>query len=268
MLSVEHFSISFRRYESALRRVTLEALTDVSLEVGAGQLLALVGASGGGKSLLAHALVGLLPANAAEGGSIVFDGVPLDHAARIAMRGRVIALVPQSIAALDPTMRIDSQVMLAARRAGHGKDACAPAAHEAMTRYGLDATARACLPHQLSGGMARRVLLAIATVADPRLVILDEPTNGLDADNARIALDFARQLANAGKAVIVITHDLPAVLPLADAVTILRDGATVETSPASAFSGDGRGLRSPYARRLWATLPGNAFTAALDGPPC
>lgn len=268
MLQVEHFSVSFLRYEGALRRTLLHTLSDVNLEVGGGQLVALIGASGGGKSLLAHALVGLLPPNAVEGGAMTFDGQPLDMRARIAKRGRAIALVPQSIAALDPTMRVESQVMLAARRAGCPAQSVIAIAEAAMSRYGLDAIARSCMPHQLSGGMARRVLLAIATVSDPSLVILDEPTNGLDPDNAAAALHYARQLADDGKAVVVITHDLPAVLPLADAVTLLRDGATVETAPAAAFTGNGERLRSAYARKLWAALPGNSFVAALDDMPC
>lgn len=268
MLHVEHFSVSFLRYEGALRRTLLHTLRDVNLDVGRGQLVALIGESGGGKSLLAHALVGLLPPNAVEGGTMTFDGQSLDKRTRIAMRGRAIALVPQSIAALDPTMRVESQVTLAARRAGCPADAVITTADAAMTRYGLDAIARSCMPHQLSGGMARRVLLAIATVSDPRLVILDEPTNGLDPDNAAAALHYARRLADDGKAVVVITHDLPVVLPIADAVTILRDGVTVETAPAAAFTGSGENLRSSYARQLWAALPGNSFIAALDGTAC
>lgn len=265
MLRVERFSISFRRYHGMMHRVSIDTLSDVNLKVSRGQLLALVGESGSGKSLLAQALVGLLPSNAVEGGSIEFDGAVLDQAARRSLRGRTIALVPQSIAALDPTMTVERQVMLAARRTGHMAKAVRSAAADAMARYGLDQIARTCMPHQLSGGMARRVMLAIATVADPDLVIFDEPTNGLDVENASFALLRARQLADSGKAVIVITHDLPAIMPLADAVTILREGATVETAPAAAFSSNGESLRTAYARKLWAALPCNAFIAALDG---
>jgi peptide/nickel transport system ATP-binding protein len=268
MLCVENFSVRFRRYHGALHRSSLSTLSDVNLEISRGQLLAVVGESGGGKSLVAHALVGLLPPNAIEGGAILLDGKQLDQEARRRLRGRKIGLVPQSIAALDPTMTVERQVVLAARRTGHDSAAAQRMALDALDRYGLDRIACQCRPHQLSGGMARRVLLAIATVADPDLVILDEPTNGLDVDNAAFALRYARDLADSGKAVMVITHDLPAILPLADAVTIIRDGMTVESVPAAGLISKGEGLTTAYSRKLWAALPGNSFIAALEAPPC
>jgi peptide/nickel transport system ATP-binding protein len=220
-----------------------------------------VGASGAGKSLLAHAIVGLLPPNAAWGGTMRFCGEPLDAERQARLRGRYIALVPQSIAYLDPLVRAERQVAWAAERAGIPQRSIGSATRAAMERFHLDQRALRAFPHELSGGMARRLLLAIATVADADLVIADEPTTGLDERNVSAVMDHLRTIADCGKAVLVITHDLHAVLPVADRITVLCDGRTVETAPAAAFTGCGEALGTDYARALWRALPQNDFAS-------
>ena len=101
--------------------------------------------------------------------------------------------------------------------------------------------------------------MAIATIGQADLLVLDEPTTSLDPDNIRTTMTHLRALADEGRAVLVITHDIAAVLPIADELTILRDGAGIETAPAAAFAGTGDGLRTSYARALWRALPQNAF---------
>lgn len=260
MLDIQGLAISFVRYDGLFARRRLPCLSGISTAVAAGEMLAVVGASGAGKSLLAHAVLGILPPNADVGGHMSFDGAALTPARQKRLRGRRIALVPQSITHLDPLVRSFRQVGWAARRAGLAGAHAVRAAEQAIGRYGLDRTAAELYPHALSGGMARRILLAIATVAEADLVIADEPTSGLDPANAEVVLAHLRTLADRGKAVVVITHDIPAVLRYADRVTVLCGGTCIETAPAEAFAGDGTGLTTDFARALWRALPQNAFT--------
>ncbi|MXP64524.1 ABC transporter ATP-binding protein [Roseomonas sp. M0104] len=264
MLELSRLSIGFRRPAGLWRREVVPALRGVSLDVRAGEVLAVIGASGAGKSLLAQAVLGLLPANAVLAGAMRFQGAPLDPAM---LRGRRIALVPQSIAWLDPLVRAGRQVEWAAGRAGLPAALRQPAATAALARFNLGAAASRRFPHQLSGGMARRAMLAIATLGQADLLVADEPTNGLDPENAARVLGHLRALADAGRGVLVISHDLSAVLPQADRVAILRDGALQETAPATAFRGRGEALASSYARALWQALPESGFHPA-EASPC
>lgn len=259
MLEIESLSIGFRRHAGLLRRVTQPALRDISMTLGKGELLAVVGASGAGKSLLALAVLGLLPGNAVVQGLVRFQGAVLDAAAQATLRGRRIGFVPQSLAWLDSLVPAGRQVEWAAGRAGLPSAKRSPAAQAMLGRFGLTAAAGRAFPHALSGGMARRVMMAMAAVGHAELIIADEPTNGLDPRNSAGVLAHLRALADAGRAVMVISHDLPAVLPQADRICILRDGAMEAVLPASAFRDDGRRLRSAYARALWQALPEVAF---------
>ena len=194
MLTIENLTVAFRRYAGLVARSRLICLRGISLFVGPGEVLAVVGASGAGKSLLAQAVLGLLPANAEAGGSIIFNGSPLNRCSQAELRGRAIGLVPQSIACLDPLARVTRQVELAARRAGVPAARLKQAIDQALLRFGLNINPAAghCFPHQLSGGMARRVLLAIATAGDPTLIVADEPTTGLDRENTSAVLQHLR----------------------------------------------------------------------------
>nr|WP_201742154.1 AAA family ATPase [Mangrovicoccus ximenensis] len=116
-------------------------------------------------------------------------------------------------------------------------------------------------PSQLSGGMARRVLLAMAASGAPDLLVADEPTAGLDPENRDTVLRLLRDHAGAGGAVLLITHDLKAALPFADRVAILDEGRMSGLEPAAAFRGDGGFLTSGHARALWRALPENGFRA-------
>lgn len=265
LLDVRDLSVTFTQYERGLRRVRLEVVTGLDLAVDAGELVAVVGASGSGKSLLAHAVLGVLPGNAETGGEIRYDGAPLDEARREVLRGREIALVPQSMTFLDPLARVGSQTRRAATLAGVADPAAATA--EAYARLDLPAGSDRRHPHELSGGMARRVLTATATVGRPRLVFADEPTPGLHEAAVSETLRGLRALADDGAAVVLITHDLERALPIADRVAVFYAGTTVEVAPTSAFAGDGSALRHPYSRALWQALPRNGFVPLPGAQP-
>ena len=265
ILEVRDLRVVFTQYESGLRRRRLEVVSGIDLTVDAKQLVAVVGSSGSGKSLLAHAVLGVLPRNATVSGQILYQGEVLDETRLRTLRGREICLIPQTVAALDPVVRVGPQVVRSAQLAG--ADSPESAAQAAMRRLDLpDGTDRQ-YPHELSGGMARRVLTATATVGQPLLVLADEPTPGLHPAVVAETLAGLRAMADDGAAVVLITHDLLGALEVADTVAVFYAGTTVEVAPAHRFSGDGSGLRHPYSRALWAALPGHGFTPLAGAQP-
>jgi peptide/nickel transport system ATP-binding protein len=261
MLAVQHLSVAFRRYDGVVRQRRLTCLNDVSMTAKRGELVAIIGASGAGKSLLAHAIVGILPANAEVGGRMSFDGQALTTERQASIRGRRIGLVPQSIAFLDPLARVARQIERAARRAGIVRSHVGEIVANRIRQFGLDADVGRAYPHELSGGMARRVLLAIATIGNPDLVIADEPTTGLDDDNAAAVLRHLRAIADNDKAALLITHDIRAAVKVAHRVVVIRDGVSLENATARAFCGSGEELATDYSRALWQALPENQFSS-------
>ncbi len=259
MLDVKHLNISFKRYHNALRQGRLKTISDMSLKVAAGEMVAVVGASGAGKSLLAHAVMGILPHNATVEGDILFKKEPLTKSRQKQLRGKEITLVPQSVGFLNPLARVGGQLIRAAKLAGIGKLSWRHAAIEALQRYGLSQKVMVLYPFQLSGGMARRVLTAMATVGDPALVIADEPTTGLDGAAAAESLKWLRSLADQDKGVLLITHDIEAALQVVDTVVVFHDGTTIEIASAEDFHPQSNQLRHPYTRALWQALPVNGF---------
>ncbi|MDR2456045.1 MAG: ATP-binding cassette domain-containing protein, partial [Deltaproteobacteria bacterium] len=203
VLEVEDLAISFSRYERGLRRVELNVISGLSVTVDKGEMLAVVGSSGSGKSLLAHALLGLLPSNCGASGVLRFEGERLDQKRREALRGRKIVLVPQSVTWLDPLRKVGLEV----RKGQKGPEA-QKAQERLFSYYGLSQKVASLYPFELSGGMARRVLLAAAMMETPSLIIADEPTPGLHLSAAKKAMRHFRAFADQGRGVLLITHDL------------------------------------------------------------
>ena len=263
LLHVDDLHIRFPRYARALSQQHLTVVSGMSLHVGAGEVVALVGASGAGKSLLAYSVLGFLPNTAVETGTVTWRGDPLTPAGRRALAGRELVLLPQQLTALDPTATVGAQVRRSATLVGQ--------AHEDALRTllasGLEQGVERLYPHQLSGGMARRVLRTMALLGDPALVIADEPTPGLGRGEADEVLDHLRGLADSGKGVLLITHDIGTALRITDRVVVALEGRTVDEAPATDFIGAGEQLGHPYTRALWNALPGNAFTGALHANP-
>lgn len=257
MLEINNLHISFSRYEHGLSRQRIAGVNDISLRVRPGSINLVAGASGAGKSLLLAAILGLLPANSNCGGSIRFKGQ--EYADPTPLRGKEIALIPQSAEGLDPLQRAGRQVRRAARLAGLSKKEATVQTEAVFRRYRLGLEALRLYPFQLSGGMATRVLLACATVGRAELLLADEPSTGLDEANCQQVFAHLRQLADEGRGILLISHDLSAALPVADHVTILKQGSLVETMSAADFR---QGVcTSPYSRALYDALPENGFTA-------
>lgn len=261
VLDVSHVSITFTQYGRGLRRVLLPAIRDLSLTAQAGEVVAIVGASGSGKSLLAHGILGILPSNATMTGEMRFEGEPLTQRRKESLRGKEIVLVPQGVTYLDPLMKVGPQV-----RNGQRGSQARDTARAALGRYGLDASVAQMYPFELSGGMARRVLIATATMSRPALVIADEPTPGLHIHAARRVLSHFREMADDGAAVVLISHDLQLALEIADRVSVFYAGMTIEDAPASDFRTP-QTLRHFYTKALWHAMPEHGFQAATGSQP-
>ncbi len=264
LLQVQNLSISFSQYTKGLRQNTVQVVKELNLEIKPSEFLAIVGASGSGKSLLAHALMGILPSNAHVQGSLIYEGQQLTPELQSRLRGKEIALIPQSVNCLNPLMRVGKQVRSGIRL----KPPRATETQRAIFhRYGLVQQVEQLYPFQLSGGMARRVLIATAAVSGIRLVVADEPTPGLDHCTVIEILGHLRELANKGTAVLLITHDIESALTVADRIAVFYAGTTVEVSLASNFSQGPSKLRHPYSRALWNALPANGFQPIAGSQP-
>ncbi|MEM1198854.1 MAG: ABC transporter ATP-binding protein [Pseudomonadota bacterium] len=212
-------------------------LRGVSLMMGPGEVHGLVGQSGAGKTSIAKAILGILPrAVTLTGGSIRFDGLELagaDTSILDKLLGTDIALIPQDpLTALNPSRRIGAQLTDALRlKAGLSSRTAMAKAARLLEEVHLTDTARVlrAYPHELSGGMRQRVLIASAFALNPRLIIADEPTSALDVTVQKQILRLIRRLQRDHEtAVLFVTHDLGVVAQICDDVTVLFSGAVVE----------------------------------------
>ncbi len=253
ILDIRDFSVSFEQYEKGFRKTGLPVIRNLDVTVHEGEMVAVVGSSGSGKSLLAHGILGILPYNASTGGELLYDGAPLTKERQKALRGNEIVLVPQSVAFLDPLMKIGPQI-----RKGRRDKASGEKLRRIFEGYHLKEEVQELYPFELSGGMNRRILVSTALMGNPRLVIADEPTPGLHMDMVRRVMSHFRELADQGAGVLLITHDLEQALEVADRVVVFYAGTTVEEADAADFRSE-EGLRHPYTRALWRALPQNGF---------
>ncbi|QFS51242.1 ABC.PE.A, peptide/nickel transport system ATP-binding protein [Nostoc sphaeroides CCNUC1] len=252
-------------YDVGLTQKQLPVITDLDIEINSGEVVAVVGSSGSGKSLLAHAILGILPHNAQVTGQMIFKGEPLTVERQAQLRGKQIALIPQSISYLDPLIRVGSQVHRAGRLSGLPNTKTSQVVDRVFDRYSLAPSVKQQYPFQISGGMARRVLVATAAVGRAELIIADEPTPGLHPDVVVETLNHLRELADDGKGVMLITHDLEAALQVADKVAVFYAGTTLEIAAALDFTSGN--LRHPYTKALWRSLPQNEFIPVPGSQP-
>ena len=253
ILDIRNVSVSFEQYERGFRKRKLPVIRSLDVTVHEGEMVAVVGSSGSGKSLLAHGILGILPYNASMSGEMLYDGAPLTKERQKALRGSEIALVPQSVAFLDPLMKIGPQI-----RKGKKDRASRERLNDIFRGYHLKEEVQEQYPFELSGGMNRRVLVSTALMGSPRLVIADEPTPGLHMDMVRRVMGHFRELADRGAGVLLITHDLEQALQVADRVVVFYSGMTVEDASVQDFQRE-ETLRHPYTRALWRAMPENGL---------
>jgi peptide/nickel transport system ATP-binding protein len=267
LLDIRNLSVSFRT-----RSGMVEAVRDVSLRLGRASTLAVVGESGSGKSTMAAAVNRLLAANAViESGQILFEGrdlVPLRESEMVRVRGAGIGLVPQDpMSNLDPVHRIGAQIVEALSAHGMRGRAAYARAIELLGMVGIPEPERRFrqFPHEFSGGMRQRVLIAIGLACKPQLLIADEPTSALDVTVQRRVLDQLDELTGEmGTSLFMITHDLGLAAERADEVLVMYRGRIVEHGSAEQILED---PQDGYTKKLLAAAPGLALRAGISRPP-
>jgi ABC-type dipeptide/oligopeptide/nickel transport system ATPase component len=256
LLTVEELSV---RYAGTRR----PSIADVSISLDEGEVLGVVGESGSGKTTLGLALLSLLPTGAEAKGSILFDGQQIVGAPEKAIRPlrgtRLSTIVQNPATALNPSFSIGSQMTALLRRhRGLSKGEATALAVDWLGRVGIaePETRMHSFPHQLSGGMNQRVVIAMALALSPRLVIADEPTSALDVTVQAAILRLLKELiADSGSSMVLITHDLGVVAQMCSSVVVMKDGAVVESgSVAQIFEAPA----SEYTRHLLDSQPSRA----------
>ena len=263
ILSVRDLEISFSQYTKGLKRVDLKVINNLDIDLYKGEILAVVGSSGSGKSLLAHSILGILPDNATTKGRIIYKNKELDEKRKEKLRGREIVFIPQSVNYLDPLMEVGKQVKISIS----DKKNASGIVRKIFKKYNLDEKVEKYYPFQLSGGMARKVLLSSALVSDCEVIIADEPTPGLDEESLNEALKDFRDLADEGCALLIITHDITSALKIADKLAIFYAGTTLEIANVQDFNNNGENLRHPYTKALYNALPNKRFTPIKGTQP-
>ena len=263
ILTVENLGVSFSQYTKGLRKRNLKVITDLDIKLYEGEILAVVGSSGSGKSLLAHAILGILPNNATTEGTMIYKEEELTEKRKEKLRGKEIVLIPQSVNYLDPLMKVANQVKISIE----DKDKADKIQNNIFKKYGLNEKVNKLYPFQLSGGMARKVLLSTALVSNTKVIIADEPTPGLDEASLNEALGHFREIADSGCAVLMITHDIDAALKVADKIAVFYAGTTLEVANVEDFKDGGKNLRHPYSKALFKALPQNEFEPIKGSQP-
>ena len=253
LLDVQHLSVSFGG--------PAPAVDDVSFQIAAGETLGVVGESGSGKSVTAFSILRLLqPPGRVTGGRVIFEGrdlLTLSEAEMRDVRGARISLIFQEpMTALNPVMRVGDQIAEALTVHGRSRAEAHARAVDLLDAVKIPDAARRArdYPHQLSGGMRQRAMIAIALACHPPLIIADEPTTALDVTIQAQVLDLLRELkARFNLALLLITHDFGVIAEMADRVAVMYRGRLVEEGPVRGILRD---PRHEYTQSLLAAVPG------------
>ncbi|MFI4888471.1 MAG: ABC transporter ATP-binding protein [Burkholderiales bacterium] len=256
LLDVRHLRVEF-----PTRRGILTAVDDVSFDIAPGEVLGVVGESGAGKSLTGAAIIGLLePPGHVAAGEILLDGTRIDRLSHDEMRKirgrRIGAIFQDPLASLDPLYSIGRQLIETIRTHLDLNEAAArQRAIDLLQEVGIPAAARRIdhYPHQFSGGMRQRVVIALALAAQPQLIIADEPTTALDVSiQAQIITLLKRLCRDHDTAVMLITHDMGVIAETADRVAVMYAGRIVEIGPVADVI---RAPKHPYTIGLMGSIP-------------
>lgn len=264
LLKVENLSLGFNIYVKGLKQNYLRVISDLSVDVNESEIVAILGSSGSGKSLLADSILGILPTNSVLNGNIYYKNQKIAQKDKELLRGDKISLIPQSVNFLDPLLNIQNQA-IGVTENGDEKEKILARQRALFDEYNLSKEADNKYPHQISGGMARKVLITTAILKNPELIIADEPTPGLDQKSIDETIKNLLDLKNKkGAGMLVITHDIETAIKLSDRIAIMYLGYVIEITDTKNFSGNGENLFHPYTHSLYRALP-NTYFELIEG---
>lgn len=262
LLSLRNLTVEF-----PIRKKVLRPVDNVTLDIGRGEILGVVGESGAGKSMTGNAVIGLIdPPGHIAGGEVLLGGERIDNLPAEAMRrvrGKRIGMVFQDpLTSLNPLLRIGDQIVETIQtHLGFSRDAARAAAIRSLDEVGIPAAARRIdsYPHEFSGGMRQRVVIALALAAEPELIIADEPTTALDVSVQAQVLGVLKAICRERQAsVMLITHDMGVIAETTDRVAVMYAGRLVEIGATREVLSN---PRHPYTEGLMLSTPSAASTA-------
>ena len=255
ILDVCGLSAEFLEYEKGYRTVRTQVLNDINLQIKPGKVIVVLGPSGAGKSLLLQGILGIHCDALQVQGQIRYQGQVLDDSLREQILGKQISFIPQSVSSLNPLLTIKQQILLGQ------EDVDDTYLIECLKEFGLREDILKLYPHEISGGMARRVLVVSALLGRPQLVLADEPTPGMDYKSLDYLIDAIDKVRAYGGAVLMITHDIKFALKVADDIGIMDEGKIVEFVSKDQFEQAVDNLQHPLSRQLF-----DALRWMEDGP--
>lgn len=257
MLQLKNVGLSCAKERWFRTSVWSPLLHNINLEAHSSELVALVGNSGEGKSLLIQNILGLLPDSMRSSGQILIDNQIINAGQQQRLRGNTLGYIPQSVSALNPLIKVGKQIERAASLSGKVKTDNMIAEH--LTHYNINEKLFKHYPLMLSGGMAKRILVSCATISQARFILADEVTGWLDLRHAEILLNHMKGLCHQGRGILWITHDLHLAAKFSDRIAVLHQGTIKEVVSATELRCGGGG---PWLQSLWQALPEHSFTHA------
>lgn len=257
ILEISNLSISFIQYEKGFHQREITPVKGLNLTVEFNEILAIVGASGSGKSLLAHAILGILPTNSKVSGKILYNNEIVTAKRIQELRGKEIRFIPQSVQYLNPTRKIGKQL-----------EECfeIPTKEKILSllkEFSLEEKVFDYYPYELSGGMLRRVLFATCRGKGANLIIADEPTPGIHPKALQEILEQFISFRRQGISVVFITHDMKSAMQIADRIAIFKDGEVIGTYTPKKIK-EMKDCVDSYTKKLWETQPSNKFLEVIE----
>lgn len=250
MLTLENITIETARYRWYGAKEWSPIITDINLSLPPGEIVALVGGSGEGKSILLQCILEMLPPNLRREGRILLDGAELNKRNSSQWRGKILSYIPQSINSLNPLLKVETHLIRSQRLSG--QRICRKQINTELEHNQLKPGVLTLYPRELSGGMAKRVLACNATLSKARYILADEITAWLDETLASQLLSQLRSLSHKGAGILWVTHDLSQAVRYADRIVTLHRGRIIDNIPASSLH---NGAGSPTLRQQWGSQP-------------
>lgn len=257
ILEIKNLNVEFEQYSKGIKRKYIKVIENLNLEVKQNELLAVFGASGSGKSILAHAILGLLPYNSITSGEIFYKGESLNDKINN-FRGVKIAFIPQTVNSLNPILKIKEQMRI---------NLSEEQIEEQITvfhQFNLNEDVLEKYPFELSGGMIRKILVCQAIISNADLIIADEPTPGMDVEATDEVIELFKKIKERGKSGLIITHDMEMAIKLCDRIAIFCDSKIKGIENTKDFSSNGEHLKYKYSQYLYRALPQNEFRAPSE----